>query len=79
MSLLSPTIMQQLCQAAILGYLDCIRIRGNHLMVLYDMCKKKFPNINTLMLGQLDANRQYYPLTDDLVWIENVNVRISQA
>ena len=48
MSLLSPTIMQQLCQAAILGYLDCIRIRGNHLMVLYNMCKKKFPNINTL-------------------------------
>ena len=48
-------------------------------MMLYDMCKKKFPNINTLMLGQLDANRQYYPLTDDLVWIENVNVRISQA
>lgn len=79
MSLLFPSIMQQLCQAAILGYLDCIIIRGNHLMVLYNMCKKKFLNINTSMLGQLDANRQYYPWTDDLVGIENVDVRISQA
>lgn len=48
-------------------------------MMLYNMCKKKFPNINTSMLGWLDANRQYYPWTDDLVWIESVNVRISQA
>ena len=48
-------------------------------MMLYNMCKKKFPNINTSMLGQLDANRQYYPWTDDLVGIENVDVRIAQA
>ena len=48
-------------------------------MMLYNMCKKNFPNINSSMLGKLDANRQYHPWTDDLVGIENVDVRISQA
>ena len=79
MSPLTHTVIQQLCQAAILGYLDCIRMRGNHLMTLYNMCKENFSNINSPILCQLDAHGQYYSWTDNLVGLEKVNVSLSQA
>ena len=79
MSPLALTIIQQLCRAAILGYLDRARMRGNHIMTLYNMHKENFSNINSPILSQLDTHGQYYPWTDNLVRLEKVNVSLSQV
>ena len=48
-------------------------------MMLYNMCKENFSNINSPILCQLDTHGQYYSWTDNLVGLEKVNVSLSQA
>ena len=46
-------------------------------MTLYNMHKENFSNINSPILSQPDAHRQYYPWTNNLVGLEKVDVSLS--